>query len=284
MIKSFWINLFSLFTQIGTIAILILTILEKDPISYIIIILNMISYFSLVYILNKEKYKKPYSYAADNSPPGNAIVTDNNGNNIWTVLGSEKEIQELLQLELSIEETNEYISIFISVFICLISVTTILLTPIMSEKGKIYYSINLLLGLLSGLVYSSKDFNLILEKMAEADYDLLSSYNFKIVTFTNRTAAIAYCFLNTKGNSDQLGKLIPKVNEWLNFRNMLNNINRLDDTEIKLLIEKSRKFKKTGNMLDILINKFDDANKLKDSMLGNKLLKDIIEAFAEMDL
>jgi hypothetical protein len=209
ILNEIWINILSLFTQIGTIIMFILTILEKDKISYIIIILNMLSYFLLVFILNKEKYKLPDANPSINSPPGNAIVTDNNGNNIWIVLGTEKEIQDLLQLELKLEENNEYVSIIISVFVCLVSVVTILLTPIMSEKGKIYYSINLLIGLLSSLLYSSRDTELILEKIAEKHYKFNET---KIINFTNRAAAIAYSFLNTKGNHEQLGNLIPKIN------------------------------------------------------------------------
>lgn len=278
ILNNFWINFLSLLTQLGTISILVLIILEKDITSYIIIILNMLSYFLLVFILNKEKYKLPNANPSINSPLGNSIVMDNNGNNIWIVLGTEKEIQNLLQLELKTEESNEYISIFISVFACLVSVVTILLTPIMSEKGKIYYSINLLIGLLSALLYSSRDTELILEELAEKHYNFNDP---KIINFTNRASAIAYSFLNTKGYPDQLGNMIPKINEWYIFRNILNKINLLNNIEIEDLLMEIKNVEKIEDMKKILINKFDDAKILENTGLGNRLLEDILEAFIE---
>jgi ligand-binding sensor protein len=279
ILNNFFIKILSLFTQIGSFVMLILTILEKDIVSYIILILNMLSYFLLIIILNKEKYIIPDSKPSISSPPGNAIVMDNNGNNIWIVLGTEKEIQDSLQLELKTQDVNEYISIIISVFVCITSVITILLTPIMSDKGKIYYSVNLLIGLLSALLFSSRDTELILGKLAEKHYNFNET---RIINFTNRASAIAYSFLNTKGYQHQLGNLIPNINEWIHFRNILSKINSLNNVEVNDLFIRIKNVENIQDMKKVLINNFDDAKIIEKSGLGDRLLEDILEALIEL--
>jgi hypothetical protein len=256
----------------------ILIILEKEIIAIIITFLNMLSYFSIVFILINEKYKIPEFSPNKYSPKGNSIITDNNNNNIWIVLGNEKEIQSLLQSEIIIETNiNQNIETIILVSCCLITIITILLTPIMNEKGKIYYSISLLIGLFHQLLYSSRDSDFILENLTEKHYNISKPV---YINFTNRSSAIAYALLITNGESEQLGHIIPENNDWKIFRKFLDE---LINSKNLINLENIDNIKNNINEIKNIFNNLQNEKKLifKNKDFGERLLNDILEGFIE---
>lgn len=278
IINEKWLNIFSILFQIATIIMFILIILEKDIIAIIITILNMLSYFSIVFILINEKYKIPEFSPNKYSPKGNSIITDNNNNNIWIVLGNEKEIQSLLQSEIIIETNiNQNIETIILVFCCLITIITILLTPIMNEKGKIYYSISLLIGLFHQLLYSSRDSDFILENLTEKHYNISKPV---YINFTNRSSAIAYALLITNGESEQLGNIIPENNDWKIFRKFLDE---LINSKNLINLENIDNIKNNINEIKNIFNNLQNEKNLifKNKDFGERLLNDILEGFIE---
>jgi hypothetical protein len=279
IINENWLNIFSIFFQLATIAMFVLIILENDIIAIIITILNMLSYFLIILILTNETYKIPECSPNKFSPKGNSIVTDSNNDNIWIILGNEQEIQNLLQSEIIAEKKviTQNIEILISVFCCLVSIVTILLTPSMHEKGKIYYSISLLIGLFHQLLYSSRDSDSILEKLTEKHYNISDPIYIK---FTNRSSAIAYAMLKTEGESKQLGNLIPETNEWKKYRKILDELINFEN--INNIINDINKSSNMNEAKKIFRN-FQNQNllKFKNKNFGERLLNDILEGLIE---
>lgn len=285
IINEKWLNIFSIFFQIATIAMFILIILENDVVAIIVTILNMLSYFLIILILTSETYKIPECYPNKYSPKGNSIVTNSNSNDIWIVLGNEQEIQNLLQSEIIVEKNtiNQNIEIMISVFCCLVTVSTILLTPIMNEKGKIYYSISLLIGLFHQLLYSSRDGDSILEKLTEKHYNISEPI---YIDFTNRSSAIAYALLMTEGESNQLGNLLPENNDWNIFRKILdelvNSENLINLENINNIINDINKLYNINEIKNIFKNiQNRKLLNFKNKIFGERLLNDILEALIE---
>lgn len=266
-------NLLSVIFQIVTLYFFILTIIENDNFSIFIMFLNMLSHFLIVLVLSDEKYNTPDSKVYSNVSDGNSLVTNQNGDNIWIINGKEKEIQNLLQLEIIVEEQslNKKFEILVAVFSCITSIISLFLMSVMTDNGKFYYGINLLLGLLSGLLYSSKDGEKILEKVTDNIYTFNDLINIK---FSNRATAFAYVLLVTKGYSNQLGNLIPETNEFHYYRKLLDNINKIEiinEKKIDTIIQNIN-----NNTIFI-----DEIYSLKNTIFGKRLLEDILEALSE---
>lgn len=271
----FWIKLFSIIFLIASIIVLILIIMEKDIIATFIVIINMLSTFLIVFLLSKEKYSIPLSNA-ENFKPGNALLTNQTGNDMWIILGKEEVIQNLLQLEIKTSDQNnmeQYSEIIVSTFGCLISIISILFIPLMKNRSKLLYGLELLIGLLSGLLYSSRDGNKILTKITEEYY--IFDQKEKFIKFSNRASAIAYSILITEGNYKKIYELIPDIDEWIDFGKLLDKLNKND---IRLKIKNAYNIENAKN---ILINKFQEGKQLNNSHLGRRLLEDIIEGFIQ---
>lgn len=276
----FWINLFSIIFEIVSILLLILIIKENDIIAILIVILNMLSTFLIVLLLSNEKYSIPNSNAKSYKL-GNSLVTNQNGNDIWIVLGEENQIQNLLQLEIESLKQNrveQYFEIIISTFGCLISICSILFIPLMKNRSKLFYGLELLIGLLSSLLYSSRDGNKILMKITENYYKFDKKEEF--IKFSNRASSIAYSLLKTKGNHKETKNLIPDIDEWIYFGKILDKLNKNNEI-ISLIKNTYNENSNIENSKNILVDNFKEGKKLNKSELGKRLLEDILEGLIE---
>jgi hypothetical protein len=143
----------------------------------------------------------------------------------------------------------------------------------MKNRSKLLYGLELLIGLLSGLLYSSRDGNKILTKITEEYY--IFDQKEKFIKFSNRASAIAYSILITEGNYKKIYELIPDIDEWIDFGKLLDKLNKND---IRLKIKNAYNIENAKN---ILINKFQEGKQLNNSHLGRRLLEDIIEGFIQ---
>lgn len=274
-------NIFCIFLQFISMTILFLLFILHDYFSIFIIICNMLCYSSIVYILSKETYKIP-NFNPYNKIEGNSLVIDQSGNELFIILGTEEKIQNLLQHEI-IRNSNEKenIEVVISTISCIISIISILFMSLMTDIGKLLYGIELCIGLTYNIIYSYRDGNKILKKITEYFYDI-EEEDVDSIEFTNRASGMAYIVLKTKGYSKQLGKLIPKINEWYFYRKLLDEINE-NNSKLTNLLE----YVKNNNNGDIdnLVDKFlkiQTINELVKTDLGKRLINDILEAYIEI--
>lgn len=279
-------NIISILFQFIAILPLFLLFILRDYFSMFIIIFNMLSYFLIIFILNDEEYKIP-NINPYNEISGNSLITNQSGNDLWIILGDEIEIQNLLQHEV-VENKNkmEKIEVCVSIICCIVSIISILFMSSISEIGKIFYGIELCIGLLTGIIYSSVDGDKLLKELCE-DFYRINEKDVEIKSFSNRSSSIAYIILKTKGYTKLLGNLIPEVNEWEYFRNILDNINLLDNNEINELLKhiKNDNYDNINNIENLkneLIKEIPIINNMIKTNLGKRLFDDILEGYIEV--
>jgi hypothetical protein len=123
-----WIVASSLLLQFATLVILIQIIRTGDITAIIITILNMLSYFMIILSLSCDTFKIPDATPSQEVPPGDSLITHQNGTNIWAVKGNEKNIQNLMQLEVVVESKDwkSYLEVLACVTGCITSIVTVL--------------------------------------------------------------------------------------------------------------------------------------------------------------
>lgn len=237
-----WRFIFGILLQCVAIIALFLMIFEFKAgwdTALVIILVNMWSYFTISFLIAIDGFYTAFSNPANNVPAGNCVVTDMWGGNIWAINGSEKQIQDLLQKDICTEKNDDPgplvtiyrqmkgpIEFITGVFGCITTIATVLVTPLMSTKGKIFLAIQLLIGLLASMVYSSINNDEILQQIAERYYGMDAN---RCVRYPNRTTAIAAVTLFTRGNSNNIGEsFLPRTEVFNTFRKILDDLVRME--------------------------------------------------------
>ena len=217
--------------QLATFALFGALIHIQDRVGIIVSAANMVSNFMVSLAATSDVYKTPSSRSASGVPSGNSVVTDSKGEGICAVLGNEDNIQNFLQREVQIDcmtRTKSLLSTVAPVMGFCTSVATILATPVMSRPGQYLFAGQLVIGLLSGIVFSSRDGDKMLERLADKYYgDSMKAVRIDRILYTNRATAVAYAMICTSGQAENIGTLLPSTDEFGNynkFHALLNDI------------------------------------------------------------
>lgn len=241
---------------------------------------NMLSNLLINLAVTNDEYLTPGSSPAQDVPPGDSIVTNNKNEGICVVRGNETNVQNFMQLEVHVNPGVKYRDTAVSIFGCITSVATVLLMPVLPQNAKLAFAAQLLIGLLSGAVYSSRDGDAMLERLANKYYfdGSITTDRVNKVMYSNRATAIAAAFFETGGRADNLRSMVPIYDEHGNW-----------ELYIRLLEDMSR-YKTLPNVLECgsfsgAVEKMcelypESAGKLhaKSSFFSKRLVADALEA------
>jgi hypothetical protein len=272
--------------QIGALAALGYMIKTRDTAGIIISITNMVSSFLVTASITTDEYKIPTSRVSANVPDGNAIVTDNTGDNICVIMGKEKDIQSFMQLDVEVNESNKYDSVAATIG-CVTSIGTVLFTPAMSSTAQKIFALELAIGLLSNMVFSSRDGDRMLERMANKYYGQgISNSSTEIVSikieYTNRAAAVAAALIETEGKAENISQLLPSVDTEYNWKKYMQLLEGVVSRKASLPQFSS------VNSFDEAVQKLgqlfpDSAGKLiEKGGFSARLVGDVLEAIVQM--
>ena len=213
----------------------------KDKVGIAVCAANMASNFMVSFAATSDVYRTPSSRPALGVPSGNSIVTDVAGRNICAILGEEGNVQNFLQHEVQVERRTRAKGLLNTVAPVMgfcASIATILATPVMSRPGQYLFAGQLVIGLLSGMVFSSRDGDRMLERLADKYYGETDGQKMAVhtdaVQYTNRATAVAYAVVCTSGRADSIGTLLPSTDGFGNykkFRALLNDV--IGDSNIR---------------------------------------------------
>jgi hypothetical protein len=307
--RDIWRPILAALLQSAAIIALFLMIFEfkgRWEIALVIILVNMWSYFTISFLIAIDGFYTASSNPAINAPDGNCVVTDMWGGNIWAINGSEKQIQDLLQKDICTEKVDDHrllvsiyrkfrghIEFIAGVFGCITTIATVLVTPLMSTKGKIFLAIQLLIGLLASMVYSSRDNDETLKQIVERYYGVDAN---RCIRYTNRAAAIAAATLFTRGKSSYIGEsFLPRTEVYNGFRKILddmqeetvlqslqmgfNGLNREDISDRDLVDTFANCFEMCNSTQTLINNVFENFDGWPQ-----RLLMDIVEAFIDVHI
>lgn len=274
----------SMLFQVGTFAAFSYMCKIKDIAGIAISAANMLSSFLMATSITADMYKVPESKASSGVPKGNAIVTDQAGNCISVIMGDEKQIQSFMQLEVKVEEAKYKWDVFAATIGCITAIGTVLLTPMMSDIGQIVFASELAIGLLSGMVFSSRNGDRLLERMANKYYSENECINTIKIKYTNRATAIAAALIETDGKAKNVENLQPSIDtdgNWALYYELLDDV-----ITNKASIPEVSSFKSLDEAVNHICTQFpNSAGKLtknnSPSQWPDRLVVDIIEAIAQ---
>ena len=234
--KFIW---YSLIPQMCTFATLALMVTNRDYPGMLISAANMTSYFLMINAITSDVFKIPKATPAPGSPPGNSIVTDKRGGRICAMNGHERDIQSFMQNPVDIDERKNRIffnEAIVPILGYATAIATILFTPKIQTQG--LFAVQLFSGLLSGLVFSSRDGDAMLEKIADKYYseDGDNGIDTTKVSYTNRATAVAAAIFVTGGRIGHLDStLVPeydKENNWQKYRRLVDSVAQERDANV----------------------------------------------------
>ena len=244
-----------------------------DAAGMALIVANMISYFAICVTATNDVYKTPHSVPSKDVPEGNSIVTDETNNKIGVVMGCEEDVQNFMQNDVSVEKKKMLWEAVAPVLGILTSVATILVTPILSKRSQYILAGELIIGLLSGIFFSSRNGDCTLKNIANKYYTVKATKT----RYTNRAAAVAAAMLRTGGNVNNLGTLVPKNDEtdnWKKYAILLDDINKHESFKSEICGKRS-----LTSAIEYMKEKFSSANSLCDgSQFSRRLVIDVLEA------
>lgn len=224
--------------QLATFAIFGTMIHIRDRVAIAVSAASMASNFAVSLAATSDVYKTPSSRPASGVERGNSVVTDSTGNSICAVLGSEENIQNFLQRRVQANSRTQAKSLLNTVAPVMgfcASIATILATPVMSRPGQYMFAGQLIIGLLSGIVFSSRDGDRMLERLADKYYGgPEKSVCTDTALYTNRATAVAYAVICTGGKADAIGTLLPSNDapgNYERFRALLDDVVGNDSVE-----------------------------------------------------
>jgi hypothetical protein len=274
----------SAFLQICTFAALAYMIKIKDIAGITISAANMVSNFLMATSITADKYKVPESKASIGVPKGNAIVVDQANNRISVIMGEERQIQSFMQLEVEVEEAKYRYDALAATIGCITTIGTLLFTPIMSDVGQLIFASELVIGLLSGMTFSSRNGDRLLEKMANKYYSEDHEISRTKTQYTNRTTAVAAALMETGGQAKNITDLLPSYDAcryYALYYELLDNV-----VKNKSNIKQISSFKSLNDAVNYICTTFpDSAGELlthsNTSEWPGRLVVDIIEAIAQ---
>lgn len=217
----------SVICQLGSIAAFAYIIYLRNAAGIAITAVNMISSFAIYVTATSDIYRTPSSKLSPGVPAGNSLITDITGNDLCVILGNEEHIQNFIQKEVYVEDMKHALwEVFAPIMGIATTIATILLTPLMPTRTQLFLAVELLIGLVSGILFSSRDGNVMLEKIADKYYSN-NKINITTTKYTNRATALAAVIIETKGKAENLATLLPKVDEygnWEKYIRLLNDI------------------------------------------------------------
>lgn len=287
----------SIVLELGAIAVFVLMAINKDIAGITINAANMVVYCLINFCVTRDTFYFSRSEPAMGVPEGDIVVTNKSNNNIWVVTGTERDIQSIAQKD--IQTTGQALEIFETiVYIAglLVAIATILVVPIMSQKAQIYIAIQLGIGLLSSIVFSSRNGELMLKELLEKHYGMKDT---QVTKFTNRATAVAAASFSTSARTQYIHSgMVPHTQDYDKYRKLLTEvINDMAANETELQKLARRLYKNRDmckNHLEV-VKLFITASKKANNIvfrnqinLNNmntwpiRLLTDIVEAFVEV--
>jgi hypothetical protein len=206
--------------QMGAIAVFVLMVVEGDPAGITINVANMVAYFLINIVVTRETFSIPVPDPADNVPPGDIMVTNKLNNNIWVVRGNEVDIQSVAQKEIKTQgKTHELAETVVYIYASLTAIATILVVPIMSKTSQVFIAIQFGIGLLSSIIFSSRDGEKMLKSLLDKHYIMDDPID---ITFTNRATAVAAAVFSTNANVRYIYRnMVPETQDYDQYREML---------------------------------------------------------------
>lgn len=232
-----WYTVSSIVLQILSLTILVLMMLERDIACIILTTMNMVANFLIVCAITCDEFSTPDATPAANVGSGNMVVTNMSNNNIWAVNGKESVIQNIAQREVRIHDSKlrDFLETIAATIGYGTTVATILVTPVMSQRSKMYFAIQMLVGLLANMLFSSRDGDILLERTFEKYYNMA---NLKMTRFTNRASAVAAAQLFTMGNSENIrSTVVPCVGPWVHYRQALDELTSMSGVKKQAMYE-----------------------------------------------
>jgi hypothetical protein len=224
------ILLMLLLLQAGSAVLLWPLIRTGDAAGIAVCVVNMVVSFCVVNLVLADVYKIPSSNPHASSPSGNALITDAAGERLWVALGLEKDIQNLLQYEIAIEERKGFqkIQVYAALLGTVTAIATILIFPIVGHPAQIWIAGQIGIGLVAEVLLAARDGDAMLLRLVVSYFTMENAAK---IQFNTRASAIAAVVFATRGKAEYLGSLVPQGGErWLPFRQMLDTIvSRLPD-------------------------------------------------------
>ena len=292
-----WYLAASIVLELGAIAVFVLMVITKDVAGITINAANMVVYFLINFFVTRDRFYVPIPEPAKNVPPGDIAVTNKSNNNIWVVRGSERDIQSIAQKEIQTGgQAPEIVETIVYIAGLLVAIATILVVPIMSKTAQTYIAIQLGMGLLSSIVFSSRDGELMLKKLLEKHYNMTDT---QVTKFTNRATVVAAAAFSTSADVKHIhSSMVPETHHYDNYRKLLQKViddMSVEETKLHKLAEKWRRTNLVcDNKLEV-VKLFKEtsqeaSNMLCDNLLNSdnmntwpkRLLTDIVEAFVEV--
>lgn len=296
-VKKPWCFATSIVLELGAITVFVFMVIEHDIAGITINSVNMVVYFFINLFLTWDKCYFSTSDPTQGVPEGHIMVTNKNNNNIWVVMGTERDIQNIAQKNIQTKgHAPDIFETIVYIAGLLIAIATILVVPIMSTKAQTYIAIQLGIGLLSSIVCSSLDGELMLKKLLEKHYGMKGT---QLTKFTNRATAVAAAAFSTSANVQYIhGAMVPQTQDYEQYRELLTEVIKdMAETNTKLqqLAERLKPDNNIrGNNLQVVKDFITSSEKAKN-MVGtdevdsnyieawpNRLLTDVVEAFVEV--
>lgn len=213
---------FAILLEAGAVVLFAFMIRKGDAAGIVINAVNMIIYFMISLVVTMDEFCIPEPQPAKNVKPGDILVTDKANNKLWVVKGDEDVIQGVAQKEIeTLKMCEEYIETTVYMLGTIVAIATILVVPIMSKLSQILIVAQFGVGLVSSMVFSSRDGERMLKRLFENHY----SVEPVVKVFTNRTTAVAAVVLYTEASTEQIhSEILPVTDEFKNYREILSKM------------------------------------------------------------
>ena len=209
--------------ELAAVTAFVFMVKLMDIAGIVINLINMCAYFLINIFVTIDKFYVPIPEPSDKVPPGNMLVTDKSNNNMWAVVGDESDIQSIAQKEVIIKIcTPEIAETVVYIFGSLVAVATILVVPIMSNIAQIYIAAQFGIGLVSSILFSSRDGEMMLKRLLEKHYIMNDT---RIITFTNRATTVAAAAFFTSANVEYIhSNMVPGTDDYKKYRMVLQEV------------------------------------------------------------
>lgn len=272
----------SVVLQLGALVAAGLMVKTKSIVGMSLVAANMLSNLMINVVVTRDEYKTPGMNPSPGVPAGHSIITDQKQNNVCVVMGNETDVQNFMQHQVDVKLNAKQAHVAVSLFGSLTSVATVLLMPALSHEAKLLFAAQLIIGLLSGAVFSSRDGDAMLEKLAKKYYFEQGIGTPTTSTlYSNRSTAIAAAVIETRGRAENIGPMVPVFDDqgnWELYTKLLNDIIGSDKTS---QIMDCRSY---GDAVGTMCALYpDSAGKLykKNSAFSKRLVADVLEALVQ---
>ena len=213
----------SIILELAAVTIFVFMVFKRDIAGIIINLANMCAYFLISIFVTRDKFCVPIPEPSVNVPPGDMLVTDKSNNNMWAIVGNESDIQSIAQKEIRIERcTQEIAETLAYIFGSLVAVATILVVPIMSNTAQMYIAAQFGIGLVSSILFSSRDGEMMLKRLLEKHYSMNDA---QVITFTNRATAVAAAAFFTSANVKYIySNMVPETDHYKKYKMVLQEV------------------------------------------------------------